>query len=108
MTEQPTTPDVVVPVRIPAHLMPKLLDLADVYDMRLNDMLLELAVQAAHRGAPDMSDPVVHRWRLGWSDKQIAIDLDMTNTAVRDRRYRLGLPANSNRSPAYRERNRAS
>lgn len=98
----------VVQVRIPSRLLTKLADLADAHDMRINDFLLELGIQALHRRAPDISNPVVSRWADGWTDRQIAADLGMTNAAVAAQRRKFNLFANSNRSAPYRERNRAS
>lgn len=86
-----------VTVTLPARLFNKLADLGEVYDMRVDELLIELSAQALARRAPDLSHPVVARWREGMSDKQIAADLGMTNAAVADARRRHGLPANSRR-----------
>ena len=84
-----------VTVTLPARLFNKLADLGEVYDMRVDELLIELSAQALAKRAPDLSHPVVARWREGMSDAQIAADLNMTNAAVADSRRRHGLPANS-------------
>lgn len=86
-----------VTVTMPERLFSKLADLGEVYDMRVDELLIELSAQALAKRAPDLSNPIVSRWREGWSDKLIAIDLGMTNAAVADQRRKFGLPANSNK-----------
>ena len=86
-----------VTVTMPERLFSKLADLGEVYDMRVDELMLELSAQALAKRAPDLSHPVVSRWREGWSDRLIAIDLGMTNASVAHQRRKHGLPANSNR-----------
>lgn len=99
-----TGEQITVPVKLPARLFSKLADLGEVLDMRVDELLIELAAQALARKAPHLSDPIVSRWREGWTDKQIAADLDFTNRQVADRRRQLGLPANSRKSPGWKIR----
>jgi hypothetical protein len=44
------------------------------------------------------SDPVVRRWRLGLTDKEIAAELVLTNLQVATKRRSFGLPANRRKS----------
>lgn len=89
-------------MNLPDALFNKLADLGELYDMRVDELMLELSAQALARRAPDLSHPVVSRWRQGMTDKQIAADLDWTNAAVSDARRRRGLPANSRRNGVAR------
>lgn len=81
-------------VRMDSETFWKVAGIAEKFDMRVDEYLAELAVVASHRQLPAMEDPVVVRWRMGWSDREIARELAMTNEQVARRRQRFGLPAN--------------
>lgn len=104
MMPGPVEETVTVSVRLPARLFSKLADLGELLDMRVDELLIEIGAQHLTRKAPTLSDPVVSRWREGWTDKQIAADLGWTNSQVSDRRRRVGLPANSRKSPGWKVR----
>lgn len=82
-------------VTMPGDLFWKLSEIAEKCDMRVDQYLIELGKAATHRRSPEDLDPVMVRWRKGWTDKEIAADLGWTNLSVAERRQRvLGVPAN--------------
>ena len=81
-------------VRMDSQTFWKVAAIAEQFEMRVDEYLAELAVVASRRKLPPEMDPVIIRWRMGWSDREIARELAMTNEAVADRRRRYGLPAN--------------
>ena len=83
-----------VSVRLEPDLFWKLAALAEKFDMRVDQYMVELATVASRRTVPDVIDPVIVRWRQGWSDRMIARELNLTNDAVGVRRRRFGVPAN--------------
>ena len=77
--------------------------------VQIRELMVLREVAAAHRQTPEQylawlvrnivagqvtHNEVAREWARGKSDAEIARALDMTNAQVRDRRYRLGLPAN--------------
>jgi len=71
---------------------------AEHYGMSTAELIADLTLVWIRRIPEGGADPVVARWRKGWTDKQIAADLDMTNSSVAFRRRKYGLPANSLRA----------
>lgn len=86
--------DIEVAVKLDDSLFWKLADIAEQFDMRVDQYLVEIASTSAKQKLLPIDDPVVTRWRTGMSDREIARELTMTNEAVHRRRRKFGLPAN--------------
>lgn len=68
---------------------------AEQFGMSTAELIADLTLVSIRRIPEGQADPVVVRWRKGWPDKQIAAELNMTNSAVAFRRRKYGLPANT-------------
>ena len=70
-------------------------ELAEAQGVKPGDVLrAELELR---RPARDLPDAVAGRVAAGWSDADIARELNETNATVSNMRRKLGLPANRNR-----------
>lgn len=81
-------------VRLEPETFWKIAGIAEQFNMRVDQYLAEMASVASRRKLPDDMDPILVRWRMGWSDREIAREFGLTNEAVAGRRRRAGLPAN--------------
>lgn len=82
-------------VDIPDEVFWKIAARAEVFDQKVPDYTTDLLISAAAVPVPTETDPVFRLWRAGYTDKQIARELNMTNLAVATRRRRhYRLPAN--------------
>lgn len=82
-------------LQLPPKAVSRLADEADQYGMTVAELVADLTLVWIRRIPEGAADPIVARWRKGWTDKQIAADLDLTNLRVANVRRKYGLPANS-------------
>lgn len=81
-------------VDVPDEVFWKIAARAEHYDQRVPDYTVDLLITAAAVDVPSETDPILRLWRGGFTDKQIAARLNLTNLTVAGRRRRFGLPAN--------------
>lgn len=84
-------------VEIPDVVFWKVAGMAEQHDMTVPNYLAELAFAASKARSPLVNDPIIMRWRAGLSDREIAAELNITNSQVSTRRRLYGFPANRSR-----------